>query len=193
MAIPFACPCGRALKVADDYAGKRVRCPACGAAVLVPAQEPAGADFELVEDDPPGAVTPARPPARPGPPDAGGDPKRKTKGTRRKAKRRSAGGPLSRMYDAQAREQLRRDDARARAAGTWNRDEEGGWTLFGVHVTAGVLSGAGMLFTGLLATLVIALFRDQWMLHPRVYIASVGCTTLGGIVLIKGLFFGEED
>src|SRR5690349_648492 len=39
----FACPsCGRALKVSDELAGRRGRCPHCKAAVLVPGAVPAG-------------------------------------------------------------------------------------------------------------------------------------------------------
>lgn len=44
MPITFACECGKQLKTADDNAGKRVKCPACGEAVAVPASSraPAG-------------------------------------------------------------------------------------------------------------------------------------------------------
>jgi hypothetical protein len=36
MPIEFACPCGKAFKVADEYAGKRSKCTACGQPVVVP-------------------------------------------------------------------------------------------------------------------------------------------------------------
>jgi hypothetical protein len=47
--ITFNCPCGKALRVADENAGRRVKCPACQAVATVPAPEP---DFEVVEDEP---------------------------------------------------------------------------------------------------------------------------------------------
>ncbi len=40
MPIEFACPCGKAFKVADAYAGKRSKCTACGLPVVVPSPTP---------------------------------------------------------------------------------------------------------------------------------------------------------
>lgn len=37
MPITLGCPCGKTLKVADDLAGKRVKCAACGGVQAVPA------------------------------------------------------------------------------------------------------------------------------------------------------------
>lgn len=58
------------MKVADEHAGKRVKCPACQGVAVVPAA--ASNDFEIVEDDPPkptAALAKARPvaatPAKP--------------------------------------------------------------------------------------------------------------------------------
>jgi predicted RNA-binding Zn-ribbon protein involved in translation (DUF1610 family) len=43
MAIPLSCDsCGSTLRIADEHAGKRIRCPKCGEAMAVPRQEPAG-------------------------------------------------------------------------------------------------------------------------------------------------------
>lgn len=36
MAIDFECACGKKLKSKDEYAGKKTKCPVCGAALLVP-------------------------------------------------------------------------------------------------------------------------------------------------------------
>lgn len=36
MPISFSCECGKAMKVKDEYAGKRAKCPACGQGVVVP-------------------------------------------------------------------------------------------------------------------------------------------------------------
>ena len=45
MAIQVKCPCGKKLSVKDDFAGRKVKCPACQKPLLVPASE------EFVEDD----------------------------------------------------------------------------------------------------------------------------------------------
>ena len=50
MPITFSCGCGRSLKVADELAGKRVRCPACNKAAEVPPADDGG--FEVVDDEP---------------------------------------------------------------------------------------------------------------------------------------------
>ena len=54
MPITFSCGCGRSLKVADELAGKRVRCPACNKAAEVPPADDGG--FEVVDDEPPKPV-----------------------------------------------------------------------------------------------------------------------------------------
>ena len=38
MPIQIACKCGKKLRVADDAAGKRVKCPECKATIQVPAE-----------------------------------------------------------------------------------------------------------------------------------------------------------
>lgn len=205
MPIQFTCTCGRPFKVGDEHAGKRTKCPSCGAALTVPKPEAEVIEAEVVEAEvveaevidvevveEGGAAAAKRKSARDEEPDD--EPRR----GRRKKRRRApdGGGPMSRMYEEQARRDMARDGALARAADRdWGRDEQGGWTLFGVHVTAGVMSGAGMLLTGLLATALIAIFKDdkEVVLGPRAFIASILCTTLGAIVLIKSIFFGEED
>jgi hypothetical protein len=60
MPITFACGCGKTLRVADEHAGKRVKCPACQQPAAVPAV-PDDAGFEVVDDAPPPAPPPARP------------------------------------------------------------------------------------------------------------------------------------
>jgi hypothetical protein len=56
MPIAFACDCGRAFQVADAHAGKRTKCPACGAALTVPDAPPPAADedeaYRLLADGP---------------------------------------------------------------------------------------------------------------------------------------------
>ena len=49
MPIAFNCTCGKTLRVPDTSAGKRAKCPACGAIGLVPEPEP---EFEVVDEPP---------------------------------------------------------------------------------------------------------------------------------------------
>lgn len=44
MPISLSCECGRALRVKEELAGKKVRCPECKAAVAVPAPEADGVE-----------------------------------------------------------------------------------------------------------------------------------------------------
>jgi hypothetical protein len=65
MPIPLTCPCGRALRIKDELAGRKVRCPACKDVLSVP--EPGEDEDEEIPE-----VLPAEteeddeaPPARP--------------------------------------------------------------------------------------------------------------------------------
>jgi hypothetical protein len=91
MPITLACPCGKPLRVGDQFAGRMVKCPVCGATQRAgqPAAEPAAApkppnpaaetsdDFEVIEDTIP-ANKPAtpKPAARPAPAPAAPAPSR---------------------------------------------------------------------------------------------------------------------
>lgn len=63
MPITFNCPCGKVLRIADENAGKRIKCPACQAIGTAPGAAPAAPKFELVEDDEPPAKPVAKAPA----------------------------------------------------------------------------------------------------------------------------------
>lgn len=60
MPIPIICDCGKQLRAPDEFAGKRVKCPACGEPVAVPARAAA----------PQKVAAGSRPVARPTPPPA---------------------------------------------------------------------------------------------------------------------------
>ncbi|QEL14588.1 hypothetical protein [Limnoglobus roseus] len=53
MPIEFACPCGKSYSVDESLAGKRTKCPACKAALVVPTPPPPEefGDFEILEDE----------------------------------------------------------------------------------------------------------------------------------------------
>ena len=58
MPITLNCPCGKTLRVADEHAGKRVKCPICHAVIEPPEPEPV---FEVVDE--PATRPVAAPPA----------------------------------------------------------------------------------------------------------------------------------
>src|SRR5688500_7594742 len=57
MAIAFSCSCGKSYRVDDALAGKKTRCPACNASLLVPmpAAEPDEPlpELEVIDEDGP--------------------------------------------------------------------------------------------------------------------------------------------
>src|SRR5262245_54237271 len=67
MPITLSCTCGKALKLKDELAGRRVRCPACSGVLTVPAAEEEIIETELTEEpdataeDGPGATAEDRP------------------------------------------------------------------------------------------------------------------------------------
>src|SRR5262245_6575331 len=50
MPITLNCTCGKTLRVADEHAGRRVKCPVCNAIISPAPPEP---QFEVVEEAPP--------------------------------------------------------------------------------------------------------------------------------------------
>lgn len=50
MPIMLNCPCGKTLRIADEHAGRRVKCPACAAVI---SQTPPEPQFEVVDEPPP--------------------------------------------------------------------------------------------------------------------------------------------
>ncbi len=55
MPIPLQCDCGRSLRIKDELAGRKVKCPQCAAVLVVPLPEAPAEDeaYELLADDAP--------------------------------------------------------------------------------------------------------------------------------------------
>jgi hypothetical protein len=64
MPITLNCGCGKILRIPDEHAGKRVKCPACNGILSAAPPQPAMPAFEVVEDEPK-QLAPARPVAKP--------------------------------------------------------------------------------------------------------------------------------
>jgi hypothetical protein len=73
MAISFECSCGKQFTVKEEFAGKRTKCPACGAALTVPASSSSAEDeaFRLLQASDESDVSDE--PSRPSRPDRGGE------------------------------------------------------------------------------------------------------------------------
>ncbi len=56
MAISCKCPCGRTLRVKDDFAGRRVRCPNCSSILTIPEPETEYVAGDVVFAETPGDV-----------------------------------------------------------------------------------------------------------------------------------------
>lgn len=85
MAITFRCQCGKRLRVRDEHAGKRAKCPHCGKPVTVPNKQ---ADDSADFDEAPPAASPerARPSARSVPSgDSRSRPRQKARASRKPA------------------------------------------------------------------------------------------------------------
>jgi phage FluMu protein Com len=52
MANPFRCPCGKKLLVKDEFAGKRIKCPACGVVLAIPVPGTTGTTIPISSGGP---------------------------------------------------------------------------------------------------------------------------------------------
>lgn len=196
MPITFSCSCGKKLQVNDEFAGRRAKCTACGAIQDVP--KPAAAQvvevnqFEVVEDEPEGETFQlAEPGARTvaADEDDAAPPKRKKRKNIR-TKDEVDDGSLAALYLADACETAAREEERVRRQG----NDGGGWTMFGIHLTAGVLGGSGMLLSGAIALIAMAFFRDDMgpKTQGKAFVAAIVYTAIGLITLYRALM-GEEE
>jgi hypothetical protein len=80
MPIQFNCPCGKMLRVPDEFAGRRAKCPGCAALVDIPGPDPV---FEVVEKPKPAANPSAKPGVKYGKPNDDDDDERGTYGLAR--------------------------------------------------------------------------------------------------------------
>lgn len=214
MPISFPCPCGKTLQVGDDFAGKRVRCPACRAvatappaAAPVPAAPPAPPPAEEdpgfdVVDEPPAedhdfqVVEPPKPRAKP--PAKRSGPPAKTGGKKKRPREGEKPGSMAAMYMAEARAQDARDEARAKAARRGDDDEPGGggMTIGNVHFSAGMVGGFTLLLVGL-GCVAVGILVGQENMDPADYFKCMGggavCVVLGLVGIVRGLFGAEEE
>lgn len=196
MAIAFACACGKKLAAKDEFAGKKTKCPGCGVLNRIPVPEPEVievADIEVIEDEvaEPVEAVAATPPAVKA--SAPSTTSVKTKKKAKKTKQDDERGAMARMYMEHAEKDFKAKEKRRKAAPSWGRDEDGGFMMFGVHLSAGVIGAASMLLLGIIAMIVVGFFPSIAGRDYRIMLGAIGCTAGGAIGLIKTVFFGEED
>jgi hypothetical protein len=63
MAIALSCDCGRSLRLKDELAGRKIRCPSCNASLTVPTPETNTEEeaLDILLGDAPAQKTPPRP------------------------------------------------------------------------------------------------------------------------------------
>jgi hypothetical protein len=92
----------------------------------------------------------------------------------------------------EARARLQRDEERA--ADVRRRGGEG-LTMFGVHVTAGVVGGSLMLISGVMCMMILAFCWSVGIVvfNPRILAGAFVGTVLGAVTLVRALVFGQEE
>lgn len=197
MPIKFNCACGKTLQVKDEFAGRRVKCPACSAVATVPAADPG---FEVVND--PGfevVDTPAAPPPvqsaipRAMPVARTGDDR-----PRQSRDEDDNDTPQSRRRDEDEDDRPRKkrrdddDDERPRKKKKFNaakaeREESGGhFRMEKGIVNSGVLGGT-LAMIGAIVWFVLGLMADRIFFYPPILFIA------GLVAFCKGLMGGGSD
>jgi Flp pilus assembly protein TadB len=170
MAISLSCKCGRALRLKDELAGKRIRCPQCQEVLAVPLGDDVETGFDVVERNPKPTERAANDRAQYGVPVASPIPQQQSRQAsrddmegrpRRRRKRRSS-------YDYYGLE----DEPRGRSSG--------------IAVSRGIITGVCMMI-GAVVWLVVGLFLGWLFFYPPVLFI------LGLIAVVRGFMGYEED
>ena len=167
MPIPLTCGCGRSLRIKDEFAGRRVKCPGCGEVLAVPlpeVEEEGAAEVLLAhspdDDEPRRSAIRAEPPPEPAPRRDEEEP------PRRRRPRRDGPRDLTR-------------DVRKRAPAI---AFEEGW--FG-SINSGVVGGLLMMLIAVV-WFVIGLAGGIIFFYPPILLV------IGLIALVKGLAGGGD-
>jgi hypothetical protein len=190
MSISLDCDCGKAIKASDALAGKRIRCPACGATLAVPAalppppvaREVAGDDFEVLDDDPPLPEKSVRSPVKAVAVEEAAEENRPEPAKKRKKKKKRRSGKDEETNE-ELYERLRAGDARLK------RIARGiAFLAFGLAIVVGVV-------------IAFTVYRQELKevggraIVGMIFFGVVGVAAVGkGIIgLLFGQFLGEDD
>jgi hypothetical protein len=173
MPIPMQCACGKSLKVKDEAAGRKVRCPGCAAILPVPKPEaPKEADDEALEfllaEGRPRAKSssaPAAPPAHKA--------EAEERFTVKAPPARPKPAPLEKKPPKQKR--YPRED----------RASQDGWRMPSIVVNPSIISGLAMM-GGAVVWFVVGLYAGWVFFYPPIlFVLGIGA-------VIRG-FTGRED
>ncbi len=217
MPVEFACPCGHTLRAPDRFAGKLVRCPSCRKPVRVLGSQTSDGGLELVADedgprlargkpgrevagqDPPARRRPAAAaPPEPGDAADGGERERPRRRRKRKGRDATEDKAAALLYmgksAAELLSDLEHEREGKRGGGELGRLLASGVTVFGVHITGGVILGTLLLIIGLVDLAAVGIATSQGRaVNPRMLIGGLVCTAIGVFALVRSLLFGQED
>jgi hypothetical protein len=172
----------------------------CNLEVVGEEESEEGPDFEVVEEGAPAAAerVTAKPKAKAPPKlndaadDEDRDRPRKKKKKKMDAEDAKGTAELYKTkgyWELMAEQEEKRRTYRGRG-----RLMKDGLTMFGVHVTGGVITGGFMLTSGLMSLALIGASLSQgWMVGPRIMAYAAAYTIFGAIILVRSLVFGQED
>jgi hypothetical protein len=171
MSIAFTCTCGKPFNVADQLAGRTLKCPACHKPVAVP--DPAATDFETVEDEP--VTVDCEVVAEGGSP--GSDPTRPKKRKKKKGPKSDRATPDPELEPEEYQRWLRETSRRQTA-------------LF----RGSAFLGLGLIIVGGAVYIWVRHRQDMNPLHILL-IGLVGVLAVGkgAFGLLTGQFVGEDD
>ncbi len=183
MPIPVTCACGKSLRLKDDLAGKRVRCPGCGGAITVPAPEDEIEGVLPAEDEPRVRTRrdeDGRPRRLRSEPDEDDRPRRRTRDEDEgededEGRRRSARGRADDDEDEQEEPRPKKKKRRGSGGG-------GGG---GSGTAAASIGGGILMILGAIVWFVVGLMNNYIFFYPPVLLV------LGMITLVKGLMDRE--
>jgi hypothetical protein len=215
MPITLACPCGKPLRVADQFAGRMVKCPVCGATQRAgqPAAEPAPApkpfnpaaetsdDFEVIEDTiPANKPAPPKPAAKPVPAPAAPAPSRLKAAVIAEEEKPAAPGIIG-----QSKKPKKKRKKKARLAGD---DDDGNyidrmreneaWIKRVIRGSAFIVTGVAILIgCGIMYTQFWEEIKEEGgqVVLGVIVFALMGVAAIGkGVIgLVFGQFLGDDE
>ena len=170
MPIPVHCDCGKSMKVKDELAGRKIRCPECKIVVVVPRPQ----EVKLPEDEALNVLLTAEPPRpiKPPPPPANTEDEEQASYTAATPR------PKPRPVEKKAKEPWKSSGAR-RAS---RRAEYQPWLV----VNPSILSGLGMMGGAILWFVLGIVLLDTIFIYPPILFV------LGSAAIFRGFTGGDE-
>jgi hypothetical protein len=159
MAIALTCDCGRSLRLKDELAGRKIRCPSCNDSLTVPTPETNADDeaLDILLGDAPAEKTPSRP----APVESGvqtEEPRRPVPAPVRVEPPRPAPAPVKKPTTSKRRPA--------------KDDEDGGGRGFGIAINGNIIIGSLMVI-GAVAWFLIRLGQG-WLVFGSLFLFVFG-------------------